>query len=256
MRPRIGAVAAGGGGNTNVLTDSPFTLNCAWLGRGCRSLVTGSAVSYKTAMKSWLERSAAVVCALVCAFTGVMPAFVMRGPRDAIVERRLDTNGDGRPDVVEYYRDGALLRRDTDRNFNGVTDLVEDFDEVTQEPVRSVVDQDYDGVADVQLLYRHGQAVVSERASCPARGCIDSRRRSSTSALVSLRNPFAGTLALDSVDPLPQEPWLGPVAAAGLLASAASVAAPAPCLITPGRSLHSIRNASRSIPSPRGPPRV
>ena len=216
-----------------------------------------TAVSYKTAMKSWLERSAAVVCALVCALTGVMPAFVLRDARGAIVERRLDTNGDGRPDVVEYYRDGALLRRDTDRNFNGVTDLVEDFDEVTQEPVRSVVDQDYDGVADVQLLYRHGQAVVSERAAChSARGCADSRRRSSTSALVSLRNPFAGTLAFDPADPLPQEPWLGPAAAAGLLASAASVAAPAPRLITLTRSLGPIRTASRSTPSPRGPPRV
>jgi hypothetical protein len=206
-------------------------------------------------MKSWFERSAAVLCALVCALTGVVPAFVLRDARGAIVERRLDTNGDGRPDVVEYYRDGALLRRDSDRNFNGVTDLVEDFDEVTQEPVRSVVDQDYDGVADVQLLYRHGRAVVSERASCPSgRGCLDSRRRSSTTALVSLRNPFAGTQAFDAANPLPQEPWLGPAAAAGLLASAARVAAPAPRLITLTRSLRPIRNGSRSIPSPRGPP--
>jgi hypothetical protein len=208
-------------------------------------------------MKSWVERSAAVVCALVCAFTGVLPAFVPHDARGPIVERRFDTNGDGRPDIVEYYRDGALVRRDTDRNFNGVTDLVEDFDEVTQEPVRSVLDQDYDGVADVQLLYQHGHAVISERASCPSsRDCVDSRRRSSTSALVSLRNPFAGTLALDPADPLPQEPWLGPAAAAGLLVSPASVAAPAPRLITLTRSFHSTRNASRSTPAPRGPPRA
>jgi hypothetical protein len=208
-------------------------------------------------MKRWLERFAAIVCVVVCAYTGVLPTFALHDARGAIVERRLDTNGDGRPDVVEYYRDGTLLRRDTDRNFNGVTDLVEDFDEVTQEPVRSVVDEDYDGVADVQLLYRHSQAVVSERASCPSESpCVESRRRSSTTVLVALENPFAGTLALDSADPLPQEPWLGPAAAAGLLVSAASVPAPAPHLIALTRSFAPVGNGSRSTPSLRGPPRA
>ncbi len=125
-------------------------------------------------MKAVLARLIALICAVVCAAAGSVPLQIyarsaanewrVYDAHGGLIERQLDTNGDGRPDVAEYYRDGALLRRDSDRDFNGVTDLVEDFDATTKQRVRSIVDEDYDGTADVLVLFRNGKAVVSERA--------------------------------------------------------------------------------------------
>jgi len=199
------------------------------------------------------------VCVLACVCTGILPAFVLpfvrSDARGAIVERRFDTNGDGRPDVVEYYRNGALLRRVSDRNFNGVTDLVEDFDAVTQQRVRSIVDQDYDGTADVLLLYRHGQPVVSERASQSESDNARTPVRRDAPALVSLRNPFGDSRAFESSAlAVPWETWIGPTAAAGLLVSAASLSAPTRSLNSPARPVRAELTANRTLRSPRGPP--
>src|SRR5260370_41394051 len=54
----------------------------------------------------------------------------------------IDTNFDGRSDVREYYDSGALIRRESDRNFNDQVDLVEDFDPITHAHIRSVIDLD------------------------------------------------------------------------------------------------------------------
>jgi hypothetical protein len=224
-------------------------------------------------MKSWLERAAALVCVVVCACGGAFPGALRAEPlrahsrhdgatvwsrydaRGALAERQLDTNGDGRPDVIEYYRGGALLRRDSDRNFNGVTDLVEDFDEITQEPVRSIVDQDYDGTADLLLLYRNGEAVVSERAPAGHDRRTESVRQDRSTALVSLRNPFAATRAFDSsAVSAPRETWIGPAPTAGVAASAAHLPAPAPAPTSLPRSVRVDLNSHRSLRSPRGPP--
>src|SRR6266851_130679 len=49
--------------------------------------------------------------------------------RDGRVARiAVDTNFDGRSDVEEYYEDGALVRRESDRDFNDQIDLVQEFD--------------------------------------------------------------------------------------------------------------------------------
>jgi len=228
-------------------------------------------------MKLWVDRAAALVCVAVCACAGAFPASLLTEPlqaqsrhqagsvwcrydaRGVLAERQLDTNGDGRPDVVEYYRDGALLRRDSDRNFNGVTDLVEDFDEVTQEHVRSIVDQDYDGTADLLLLYRHGEPVVSERAPAdlPRDRRSERARQDTSTVLVSLRNPFSASPALDSsAVPAPHETWIGPSPVAGVVASAANLPPPAPALTSRPRSVRVDLNAHRSLRSPRGPPRA
>jgi hypothetical protein len=74
-----------------------------------------------------------------------------------------DTNFDGTPDVEEYYRRGVLIRRESDRNFNGQTDLVEEFDPDTAVKARSVVDIDYDGTADLLVLFRDGRSVFSKQ---------------------------------------------------------------------------------------------
>jgi hypothetical protein len=81
----------------------------------------------------------------------------------------VDSNFDGRSDVEEYYdSEGVLIRRESDRNFNGQVDLIEEFDPTTHQHAESVVDVDYDGRADLLVLFRDGRPVFSKRAPEPA----------------------------------------------------------------------------------------
>ena len=81
-----------------------------------------------------------------------------------LVEVAVDSNFDGRSDVREIYADGSLVRRESDRNFDDRIDLVEDFDATTHERVRSTVDVDFDGTADLQVLFQGGHPVASSWA--------------------------------------------------------------------------------------------
>jgi hypothetical protein len=220
-------------------------------------------------MKAWLDRLTALVCAVLCALTGSVPVTVFADrlsaetrtgagiewrrydARGGLIERQVDTNGDGRPDVTEYYRDGALLRRDSDRDFNGVTDLVEDFDAATAQRVRSIVDEDYDGTADVLVLFRDGKAVVVERA--PASHARPVRRHGS--GLVSLRNPFAVRRAIDApIAPLHRDAWIGAASPEGLSIPAAAVSATVSSRAAPTPVFRADSPAVCSLRSPRGPP--
>jgi hypothetical protein len=220
-------------------------------------------------MKDWLDRLTALVCAVLCALTGSVPFTVFAdGPsaetrtrsgiewrrydaRGALIERQLDTNGDGRPDVTEYYRDGALLRRDSDRDFNGVTDLVEDFDAATAQRVRSIVDEDYDGTADVLVLFRDGNAVVVERAPASRARAVGRHG----AGLVSLRNPFSARRAVDSpVAPIHRDAWIGGPAPGGLSVPTAGISAPAASRARPPRVFRADSSTVCSLHSPRGPP--
>src|SRR6476620_10226346 len=78
-----------------------------------------------------------------------------------VVSVALDTNFDGRADVQEYYERGALVRRESDRDFNDRVDLVQHFDPVSHEEVRAVTDLNADGVADLLFLFRDGQPVYA-----------------------------------------------------------------------------------------------
>jgi len=111
----------------------------------------------------------------------------------------VDTNFDGRSDVREFYENGALVRRELDRDFNNQIDLVQEFDPSTREIVRSITDVDADGVADLLLLFQDGRPVYSKWATAAA------HRRSSTLArpttqrtLVGLADPFADDLTVRS----------------------------------------------------------
>jgi hypothetical protein len=73
-----------------------------------------------------------------------------------------DTNFDGRADRRDYYRDGVRTRSESDRNFDNQVDLIEEFDLLGHEHVRSVVDADFDGTADLLVLFQDGQPVHSE----------------------------------------------------------------------------------------------
>jgi len=86
----------------------------------------------------------------------------------------VDSNFDGRSDVEEYYdAEGVLIRRESDRNFNGQVDLIEEFDPTTHQHAESVVDVDYDGRADLLILFRDGRPVFSKRAPEPEARAAD-----------------------------------------------------------------------------------
>jgi hypothetical protein len=79
-------------------------------------------------------------------------------------EVAFDTNFDGRADVYEYYEGGVLVRRQSDRDFNDQVDLIEEFDPATRGRVRAVEDVDYDGKADLLVLFQGGRPVYLEWA--------------------------------------------------------------------------------------------
>src|SRR5580700_4082501 len=76
-----------------------------------------------------------------------------------LFEVAVDTNFDGRSDVHEYYERGALVRRESDRDFKDGVDLIEQFDPATREQLRSLEDVDDDRIADLLVLFQGGQPV-------------------------------------------------------------------------------------------------
>jgi len=138
-------------------------------------------------MKPVSARIAALLCVLSCAIVAgfeVWPA--ARGlqttdqngdgrpdvwrfydARGRLAQVDVDSNFDGTPDIQEYYEHGVLVRRESDRNFNGQADLVEEFDSDTHGQTRAVVDTDYDGTADLLVLFREGRPVFSKEIRAP-----------------------------------------------------------------------------------------
>src|SRR5947209_4911285 len=106
----------------------------------------------------------------------------------------IDTNFDGQPDREEEYEHGALSHRESDRNFDGQVDLAEDFDPDTGEPVRSVVDVDFDGQADLLILLQQGLPVHSEwaprRVATDRQPIVRAERQSRRTGLIAFDNPF------------------------------------------------------------------
>jgi len=134
-----------------------------------------------------------------------------------LTEVTVDSNFDGRPDVEEYYERGVLVRRESDRNFNGQADLIEDFDADTHTQTRSVVDIDYDGTADLLVLFRDGRPVFSRRANPRRSATLTIERTSAPGPLEPLLNPFESDLALRATRLLPStEGWVGLSTAGGL----------------------------------------
>ena len=138
-------------------------------------------------MRISLKRLAAAIVAVCCALLAVQLCLRSNGhvstedtnhdgrpdvwrlynARGELSRVTIDTNFDGRPDRVEQYERGALVSRASDRNFDSRTDLFEEFDVTTQELVRSVADNDYDGNADLLVLFRGGQPVHWESLERP-----------------------------------------------------------------------------------------
>ncbi len=124
--------------------------------------------------------------------------------RGQLTEIDVDTNFDGSPDIEEYYERGVLVRRESDRDFNGQADLVEEFDAETHGRTRSVVDVDYDGTADLLVLFRDGRPVFSKRTSLPKRsgiatGSFGGIDQGSGSHLARLIDPFESDTAVRAI---------------------------------------------------------
>jgi hypothetical protein len=168
----------------------------------------------------------------------------------------IDTNFDGVPDREEQYETGVLVRRESDRNFDRLTDLVEEFDPITHLLVRSVTDVDFDGVADRLTLYQDGRVVRTEWAVPPStpRGTGVLRTRAATT-LAPLADPFTQRAAYRSSH--------HESADGGLLATVAAVVVDAPndsSCVACSSALPSVADPLVSLrldaASPRGPPLV
>jgi hypothetical protein len=173
-----------------------------------------------------------------------------------LTEVTVDSNFDGRPDVEEYYERGALVRRESDRNFNGQADLIEDFDADTHTQTRSVVDIDYDGTADLLVLFRDGRPVFSKRAGPRGPMTPTIERTSNPGHLDPLLNPFESDLAMRATRLLPStEGYVGLSTSGGLpmprMTAVASLVATA--LVT-GRDVHAQPLVVLSNRSTRAPP--
>jgi len=179
-------------------------------------------------------------------------------------EVRFDTNFDGRSDVQEYYDRGTLVRRESDRNFDDRVDLVEEFDRGTHDQVRSVVDCDYDGTADLLVLFRDGRPVFSKLASSPPAhvttavraAFAQNRGRRADDPLIPLADPFRAATVIRQLDATPNSPQIiGLLTSWGLPRS--SVGSPSPLCLTVGfiaRDVPRVELMDLSISSPRGPP--
>ena len=177
-----------------------------------------------------------------------------------LLERTIDANFDGRSDIHEYYAHGALARRESARHFDDRIDLVEDFDPSTHERIRSLVDVDEDGAANLLVLFQAGRPVFSKYATLPlplasARWSPERRDRLAD-ALRPLADPFSGDTAIGLVR-------LAPVGDAGQAAaiSAGVPVAPRviphavlPAGIVSGLDAHGCSLVFIARPAPRGPP--
>jgi hypothetical protein len=135
--------------------------------------------------------------------------------RDGRIARvAVDTNFDGRSDVEEFYENGILVRRQTDRNFDDQIDLVQDFDPATRQIVRSLTDVNADGVADLLILFQNGTPVFSKWMSTGARDRLPetlarAAAQPSNEPPAALLDPFSGdrVFAAVRVDATPDEPF-------------------------------------------------
>jgi hypothetical protein len=235
-------------------------------------------------MRARSSRLAVLLCVVVCATVAVLshwPAArdIQTEDRNhdgrpdvwrtydvhgSLVQVAIDTNFDGRADVHEYYLSGTLVRRETDRNFDDRIDLLEEFDPRTHELSRSIVDADYDGTADLLVLFQHGQPVFSEWETAVARPFAGGDFRPDHSVLaqppgphdlISLGDPFRTEPAYRVVADLGYPDEAGLLTIAGLPEIRDDTrtdllrAAPVRHGATPSTS-----SADFDLFSPRGPP--
>ena len=74
----------------------------------------------------------------------------------------IDTNGDGKPDLIKTFRGDEIVEIQSDRNFNGQIDLVQQYSHGVM--VREIRDDDYDGRPETIKTFRpDGTLAIVER---------------------------------------------------------------------------------------------
>jgi hypothetical protein len=171
-----------------------------------------------------------------------------------------DTNFDGRSDVQEYYRRGTLIRLEADRDFNDRVDLVQEFDQEfggdASASVRSVVDTDFDGTADVVTIFQNGAPVFAESAAPQARAVEPAPARTGNDRLASLNDPFRSRPSLRGHEVAASDGDEADLAGAGVLLPARpAIVVPArgPRTTVPSR-IDAAAQSARVPSSPRAPP--
>jgi hypothetical protein len=231
-------------------------------------------------MKALSTRRVALLCVFVCAVAAAVSLLPPAG-RVSVEDRNgdgrpdvwrhydqwgtltevaIDSNFDGRSDVYEYYDQGSLVRRESDRNFNGQIDIVEEFEATTHENFRSVIDVDYDGTADLLVFFRGGRLVVSQWAhpvAADVKGPQQSVSWSGAAAqLAPMTDPFRRDPAVRGIHrSLGSEVCVGLSTSGGLPGSsieAAMLMTSSARLVAPGDQPGSL--AAVLPRSPRGPP--
>jgi hypothetical protein len=180
-------------------------------------------------------------------------------------EVAIDSNFDGRSDVHEYYDKGTLVSRESDRNFDDRIDLVQQFDSTSHDQIRSIEDVDYDGTADLLVLFQEGRPVFSKwalhreaplAATTSAARTPENAGRAADDPLTPLADPFQSDLAMGAVRLAGGlRDYLGSTASAGLPATDLEAADRRAAPFT-GRSgdQRYLPSASLDPHSPRGPP--
>jgi hypothetical protein len=83
----------------------------------------------------------------------------------------IDSNGDGKPDIIKTFRGNRIVEIESDRNFDGQVDLVQQYSDGVM--VREVRDDDYDGRPETVKTFRpNGTLAIVERDP-KERGVID-----------------------------------------------------------------------------------
>jgi hypothetical protein len=172
-----------------------------------------------------------------------------------------DTNFDGTSDTDEYYERGVISRRLVDRNFDQRADRDDEFDPITHERVRSIVDVDFDGSADLLVLFQDGKAVLTKwsadlpPAATHANAVSGVPAPDDTQALAPMVDPFRGTTAFHAVHTIASpDLTVGPTSTGGLPVAPVR-AGPPVTTPTVGRTNSTWFASIPLIPSPpRGPP--
>jgi hypothetical protein len=245
--------------------------------------ITVSSRTLKRFMQQRLYRSlAAIVCVLSCAMA-VAVSLCLSGAavhtedlnRDGqpdvwrVYDRQgqlakvsVDTNFDGRSDVQEYYEGSALVRRESDRDFNDRVDFVQEFDPATGEHERSIVDVDFDGTADLLVLFQGGQPVFSKQVHLVAPAAVsadaalhaEAPPRTADDQLAPLEDPFRTDLAVRAVRVVGSDDCVGLSTSGGLPASCAATVSPLAFSSDAAGSSCPDPSSATVIHSPRGPP--
>ena len=132
-------------------------------------------------------------------------------------------------------------------------DLVQEFDAKTAESMRSVVDVDFDGTADLLVLFQDGRAVFAKWASHVARVAVNAgaaprsglTARAADAQLTPLEDPFRSDLSVRAVrGAVTSGDCVELSASGGLPASSTDLSdPPSPCSVASGPAVSHLRSA-------------